>query len=117
MATQLSEHVPLPLSSQPTPSSAEESYRTLFQQASDAMWVHDMDTGAMLDLNEAAVEFFGYSAEEQKAIGVEGLIVPESGCTMERAWEYARRAIAGEPQRFEWCGRRKDGTVVWHEVR
>ena len=36
---------------------------------------------------------------------------------MERAWEYARRAIAGEPQRFEWCGRRKDGTVVWHEVR
>jgi PAS domain S-box-containing protein len=95
----------------------EESYRTMFQQASDAMWVHDMETGAMLDLNEAAVEFFGYTAEEQKALGVEGLIVPESGCTMERAWEYARRAVAGEPQRFEWCGRRKDGTVVWHEVR
>ena len=51
----------------------------MFQQASDAMWVHDMDTGAMLDLNEAAVEFFGYSADEQKAIGIEGLIVPGVG--------------------------------------
>ncbi|MDF1505266.1 PAS domain S-box protein [Roseisolibacter sp. H3M3-2] len=117
MTTPPSARSPLPSSlSAPRPAT-EESYRTMFRQASDAMWVHDMDTGAMLDLNDAAVELFGYSAEEQKALGVAGLLVPETGCTMERAWEYARRAIAGEPQRFEWCGRHKDGSLVWQELR
>lgn len=93
------------------------SYRTIFEQASDAMWLLDMHTGAMLDCNEAAVALFGYTAEEQKALGVEGLTAAELGFTMERAREAARRALAGEPQRGEWCGRRKDGALVWQDLR
>jgi len=96
---------------------SDESYRAIFQHAADAMWVHDIATGALLDCNDAAVEMFGYTRDEQRAIGVEGFLVPEAGFTMARAWDVARRAIAGEPQRVEWLGRRKDGTLVWQDLR
>lgn len=96
---------------------SENAYRALFRYAFDAMWVHDMETGALLELNEAAVELFGYTAEEQKARGMAGLTAADHGYTEERAWEYARRAAAGEPQRFEWMGYHKNGTAIWEEMR
>src|SRR6478609_5755208 len=38
---------------------SEESYRTIFQHASDAMWLHDVETGAFIEVNDAACEVFG----------------------------------------------------------
>ncbi|CAA9345352.1 MAG: diguanylate cyclase/phosphodiesterase (GGDEF & EAL domains) with PAS/PAC sensor(s), partial [uncultured Gemmatimonadaceae bacterium] len=96
---------------------SEESYRTIFQHASDAMWLHDIHTGAFLDVNRAACETYGYTAAEQRAIGVEGMSVNVPPYTLEEAGVYLARAAAGEPQRFEWLGRHKDGHGVWTEVR
>ncbi|WP_158508988.1 hybrid sensor histidine kinase/response regulator [Gemmatirosa kalamazoonensis] len=95
---------------------SEESYRAIFQGASDAMFLHDMTTGAVLEVNEAACELMGYSADELKTIGLEGLTDADAGYTTERAWGYATRALAGEPQRFEWLSRHKDGSPVWSEM-
>src|SRR5690606_5111636 len=96
---------------------SENAYRSLFRYAFDAMWVHELETAELLELNEAAVELFGYTAEEQKARGMAGLTAADRGFTEERAWEYARRAAAGEPQRFEWMGYHKNGTPIWEEMR
>jgi PAS domain S-box-containing protein len=95
---------------------SEESYRTIFQHASDAMWLHDPQTGEMLEVNEAACELVGYTVEEQKALGFEGLSDVGAGYTPERAWGHAHRALAGEPQRFEWLCRHRDGSPVWEEM-
>jgi len=97
--------------------SSEKAYRALFQYAFDAMWVHDQKTGELLELNEAAIELFGYTAEEQRERGMAGLTAADRGFTEERAWEYARKAAAGEPQQFEWMGYHKNGTPVWEEMR
>ncbi|MBC7896884.1 MAG: PAS domain S-box protein [Cytophagaceae bacterium] len=96
---------------------SEEAYRSIFRYAFDAMWVHDIETGKLLELNEAAVELFGYTAEEQKARGMAGLTAADQGFTEARALEYAARAAAGEPQRFEWMGYHKDGRPIWEEMR
>ena len=95
---------------------SEESYRTIFETAGAGLWVHDLDTGAFLDVNPAACEMYGYTAEEQKAIGIAGLSWGEPPYTVEDAQRYVRRALDGEPQRFEWKGRRRDGRPVWAEV-
>jgi PAS domain S-box-containing protein len=96
---------------------SEESYRTIFRYASDPMWVHDLDTGHFLDVNEAACELYGYTVEETKELGVQGISWGEEPYTIERAREFMVRAVAGEPQRFEWLGRHKNGSKVWGEVR
>ena len=95
---------------------SEESYRTIFQGASDAMWLHDMESATMLEVNEAACALLGYTADEQKAMGLPGFTDAEAGYTMERAWSHARGALAGTAQRFEWLARHRDGSQVWMEM-
>lgn len=97
--------------------SSEQSYRTIFEYASDAMWVHDLHTGDFLAANQAAVDMYGYSLEEQLAIGVAGLSGGVAPYRAEDALPFIAGAAAGIPQRFEWLGRRKDGQPTWGEVR
>ncbi|MBW3572080.1 MAG: PAS domain S-box protein [Gemmatimonadetes bacterium] len=94
----------------------EESYRTIFDLAGAGIWVHDVQTGAFLDVNQTACELYGWSVDEQKAMGVAGLSWGEPPYTVDDAMAYVGRAIAGEPQRFEWKGRHRDGHPVWAEI-
>ena len=96
---------------------SEESYRTIFRHASDAMWLHDVDTGAFIEVNEAACEIFGRTADETRAIGVGGLSAGVPPFTLDDAMRYIQGAAAGIPQRFEWLGPHKDGHDVWLEMR
>lgn len=95
---------------------SEESYRTIFQHSSEAMWVHDVETGEMLEVNRAGCDMYGYTSDEMMRRGHESLIYPGTSYTMERVSEYMGRAIAGESPRFEWLGRHKDGSETWGEV-
>jgi PAS domain S-box-containing protein len=94
----------------------EESYRTIFDLAGAGLWVHDIETGAFLDVNQTACELYGYPVDEQKALGVEGLSWGEPPYTIAEALQYVHAAIAGEPQRFEWKGRHRAGHPVWAEI-
>jgi PAS domain S-box-containing protein len=100
----------------PPSTPGEEGYRTLFRNASDAIWVHDVETGAMVDVNRAGCEMFGYTAEELMAAGHDALLYPDTPYTAERVAEYMAAAAAGETPRFEWMGRHRDGSAVWGEV-
>jgi PAS domain S-box-containing protein len=95
---------------------SEEAYRTIFHSAGVGIWVHDVESLEILECNQTACEIYGYSVEEQRAIGVQGLAsgVPPHGVVNQPA--LARRALAGELQRFEFLGRHKDGSDVWSEV-
>jgi PAS domain S-box-containing protein len=65
---------------------SEESYRTIFQHASDAIWVHDLHTGDFIELNEAAAEMYGYTIDESRALGVAGT------CAGHPPYSWTRRA-------------------------
>ena len=49
-----------------TPSEVEMllNYREIFDAANDAICLHDATTGAILDVNQTALDMFGYSREE-----------------------------------------------------
>jgi PAS domain S-box-containing protein len=96
---------------------SEESYRTIFQHASDAMWLDDFETGRRLEANDAACALYGYTAEEQRGLPIGALSAGVPPYTGAEARDYIARAAAGEPQRFEWLGRHKDGSPVWTEMR
>ncbi len=96
---------------------SEASYRTIFEHASDAMWVHDLETGDFLAVNQAAVDMYGYTAEEQIALGVAGISAGVAPYRVEDALPFIAGAAAGIPQRFEWLGKHKSGGVIWGEVR
>lgn len=95
---------------------SEEAYRTIFQHSSESIWVHDVATGEMLDVNAAGCELYGYTHDEMMRLGHDALLYPGSAYTVERVARYMAAAMAGETPRFEWLGRHRDGSEVWGEV-
>ena len=95
---------------------SEASYRAIFDAAEDAIFVHDIETGAIVDANPKACATFGYSREEFRQIEVGALGTGERPYRHQDAMELMARAAAGEQLRIEWHGRSKDGKLRWHEV-
>ena len=95
---------------------SEENYRAIFDACEDSIFVHDIETGAFVDVNPKACATFGYTREEFRRIDVGALGSGERPYTQQDAMALIKRAAAGERLRIEWHGRSKDGTLRWHEV-
>ncbi len=95
---------------------SEESYRSIFEAAEDCLFVHDGDTGAILDVNPKACEVYGYGRDELLAIDVGRLSSGEPPYTLEHAVALIERAKRGGPVHMEWHRRNKDGSLHWDEV-
>ncbi len=95
---------------------SEASYRAIFNAANDAIFIHDLDTGAILDVNRRMSEMFGFSREEILNHDVGILSSGEAPYTEGNAREWMRKAREGEPQIFEWHCKHKNGNLFWGEV-
>ncbi|GAH38167.1 unnamed protein product, partial [marine sediment metagenome] len=89
-------------------SQSEEHYRGLFENAHDAIWVHDLK-GDILSANEATKMLTGYSSKELSQINVKDLLSPEG---MQTAKKVRRGLLEGQAisQPYEQRLIRKDGT-------
>jgi PAS domain S-box-containing protein len=96
--------------------STETAYRTIFNSVNDAIFVHDTDTGLILDVNERSCELFGYQRYELIGMTHSDISSQQNGSDSAEGFRRLGLAVAGEPQQFEWEGRRKDGTIVPIEV-
>jgi two-component system sensor histidine kinase DegS len=89
---------------------SERNYRQLFENASDAIWVHDLE-GDITTANEAAGKLVGYSPEELKRMNVRKFLTEES---LNLTSQIRQKLLAREPveQPYEQRMIRKDGTEV-----
>ncbi len=93
----------------------EISYRELFNNVTDAIYIQDED-GTFLDINEGAVKMYGYPHE--LLIGKNPLFVSAPGKNdLEAIAAMIKRAYEGEPQIFEFWGLRANGEIFPKEVR
>ena len=95
---------------------SEASYRAIFESSADAIFVYDMDSGAIVDVNPTACSEYGYEYEEMLGLGVDDLSSGVPPYTLQEALKYITRVKAGRPQRLEWHRRNKDGSLHWDEV-
>ncbi|MDO8585560.1 MAG: PAS domain S-box protein [Armatimonadota bacterium] len=94
----------------------EETYRSIFDAANDAIFVHDTDTGEILDVNRKMCEMYGYLCEEVRRLNVEALSSGEPPYSQREALQLIHKAVQGEPQMFEWLAKDKSGRLFWVEV-
>jgi PAS domain S-box-containing protein len=87
----------------------EQNYRELFENASDAIWVQDME-GNIVDANKACEKLSGFSHRELLRKNVKEFI---TGDFLELAREIRRKLLNGEEfaKPYEQRLVRKDGTV------
>jgi PAS domain S-box-containing protein len=95
---------------------SEANYRAIFDAANDAIFVHDIETGEILDVNRKMCEMYGHTAEEVRQLTVEDLSAGEPPYTDEVAQQLMKKAAEGEPQLFEWRAKDKSGRIFWVEV-
>src|SRR6266568_563540 len=79
----------------------------IFDSVNDAIFVHDLETGAILDVNQRMCEMFGYSYEEALSIKVETISSGIPPYTHEDALQWITKAAQGANQLFEWQAKDK----------
>ena len=70
----------------------ERDYRYLFENATDAMWVHDME-GNILDGNRAFEKLTGYSLQEWAGMNIKQFLTEEF---LDVAREVRHKLLNGE---------------------
>ena len=89
---------------------SEKQYRLLFQGNPHPMWVFDLESLLILEVNEAAIQHYGYSRDEFLRMTLKDL----------RAGESVGEVRFGTPENHAsglvWRHRRKNGTMVDMEV-
>jgi PAS domain S-box-containing protein len=96
---------------------SEQNFREIFNSTSEAIFIHDAETGQILDVNDSMIKSYTYDNKEQvlsKTIG--DLSANESPFANARAEAYVRNAIRVGPQVFEWLAKRRDGSKFWVEI-
>ena len=56
---------------------SEARYRTIFDLANDAIFLQDLDTGAILDVNQRMVEMYGWTRDEAVQLTIADLSAEE----------------------------------------
>jgi len=95
---------------------SEERFFSIFNSVNDAIFIHDADSGAILDVNNKMCDMYGYTREEALMADVGALSSGIAPYIQEDAVAKVRMAASGEQQLFEWHCKHKNGQLFWSEV-
>ncbi len=95
---------------------SEANFRSIFDSMNDAVFVHDLETGRILDVNRKMCEMFGYTADEARGLSVGQISLGEPPYSQEDSLQWIARAIQAGPQLFEWLCKDKAGRLFQAEV-
>ena len=93
--------------------SGDERYRLLFEASPLPLWVYDLETLRILDVNEVACRKYGYSRDEFLALTIRDIRPPEDVPLVE---ESVRTTPAQTFNSGVWRHRLKDGTLINVEI-
>ena len=95
---------------------SEERFRSIYDSVNDAVFIHDLETGAILDVNARMCAMYGCTRDEAIRATIEQWSsgVPPYSRTEVLAW--LKATASGKAQTFPWQCRRKDGSLFWGEV-
>ena len=94
---------------------SEERFQAIYNSVNDAIFIHDIETGAILDVNQRMCEMFGWSREEACTMPVEGISSGIPPYSQADAAGWMSKAVQGIPQFFEWQAKDKNGKLFWVE--
>jgi len=91
---------------------SEKKYSALFQHSTDAIFIHDLE-GRIIDINEKAMELFGYGKDEMLRLSIRDLHPPEAQkASFEQFEKFARDRFIN----FEIDFIRKNGEIFQADV-
>lgn len=98
---------------------SEEQYRSLFSSNPNPMWIYNLDTYYFIEINDAAVEKYGYTREEFLNMTVLDIRPPEDKL---KVMSFIEEIKSGEKTAGQWTHMKKNGetfiaSIKSHPVR
>jgi len=91
-------------------------YHDIFETIPYAVFIHDIHTGAVLDVNVAATELFGYSRDELMNENPAIAYPKNTESTLSNALKHIDTAAQQGAHTFEWCAYKKSGQLMWLKI-
>jgi len=91
-------------------------YCDILNNINEAVFIHNISDGSILDVNTAMCEMFGYQREEALGLNIGAISSGYNGYNMEGAKKLVQKAAKEGAQVFDWHAKRKDGTFFWVSV-
>jgi two-component system cell cycle sensor histidine kinase/response regulator CckA len=95
---------------------SELRFRTIFDASNEAIFIHELPSGNIVDVNQTMCKMYGYTRQEALHLNVDNLSSGIPPYTQSDALSWIWQAMAGEPQLFEWQAKDKAGRLFWVEV-
>ncbi len=95
---------------------SSDYFRMLFQEASNAIFVHDPVHGKILDVNARMCEMWGYRRDELLKMTTVNLISTDSHFTIQALRRKVMKTLTEGPQTVEWLTQDAGGRPFWVEV-
>ncbi len=95
---------------------SEENYREIFNGTSDAIFIHDAESGKILDVNQAMLNLYGYSYDDALSSDIESFSKGVSPYSADEAKLKLQEAVAQGSSSFEWLARKMTGDLFWADV-
>jgi PAS domain S-box-containing protein len=97
---------------------SERYYHFIFNAVSEPIFIHDINTGKIIDVNDAMLETYGYSSKDEiRSSNIGQLSANIKPYDEEAAQKNIRKVIHEGPQTFDWIACKKDGTPFWIEIK
>lgn len=91
-------------------------FHGVFDCLNDAVFIHDLATGAIIKANQRASQLYGYDTVEIQSMSVAALSSSEPQYSQAEAMKWMQRTCELGPQLFEWKARHRNGSTFWVEV-
>jgi PAS domain S-box-containing protein len=94
----------------------EDTYREIFNSSSEAIFIHDAETGKVIDVNDTMLKMYGVTREEVLNGDASGFSANNKQYNQEKARKYLTETLAKGKVIFPWLAKKKDGELFWVEV-
>ncbi len=95
---------------------SESRFHEIFDTVNDAIFIHDAETGRIIDVNQRMLDMYGLNREQVMACGPDDLSAAVPPYSAADAAEKIHLTLTQGPQIFDWLARNKDGQLFWVEV-
>ncbi len=95
---------------------SERNYHEIFNSTNDGIAIHDVNSGLILDANQAFLDMFGFTLQEAVKLKMLDLCAKDTYLSTQVLQERFGNAIKNEPQIFECKTKTKAGKIFWIEI-
>lgn len=96
---------------------SEEKFRAIFNSTNEAIFVHDAETGMIVDFNDRTLDLYKLDTREQVLNNfVRNISSGDDNYNPQKGMEYIKKAVELGSYTFDWLAKKGTNELFWVEV-